>query len=407
MPDLTQYGTVSKAPPDLSAYGTVAAGIPAKRESTGSVTLDALAGIGSGAARTLIGAYKLLRMVPGVGDRLPAPNEFIEGLSEAPDSMAGHLGQVAEQTGEFLIPATKAAKISEGANLITKMAAQAVAAGGTRAVQTGGDVGQAVDAAAAAASVPVMGAVGGAIGSKISALVRNNPGLTAAATKAAPDVVGMVSPRLANVMRAGARVAGAVAPAAETAAEPDAELLNGIAQGYRYKSFAAAPADAQQIIRNQAEAIKSSQLRNAILDAQKPAVPAAVSPSAGARPIPQTPSVAPAPMAAAPSRAEILKRQLADEMLKSGSATPEMIAPAGSNQAPSVAANYESAARASKTQAFSQMLYDEGMTSRKVANWTDAQWAKAAEDRGLPAFSRDSRGKTIAMLRKLEARGAK
>lgn len=170
---------------DTSAWKPVAPPAPdyhaQAQQSTGSIPGDALAGVGAGAIHTILGAYKLVRMIPGVGDKLPPPSEFIDALGVSPDTIAGHVGNFAEQLGEFMIPASKAAKITEGAGLITRAAAQAAAAGATRAAQTGGDAGQTGTAMALGAAGPVVGDTI-ALGRK----VLSDPGVSAAALKFIP-----------------------------------------------------------------------------------------------------------------------------------------------------------------------------------------------------------------------------
>ena len=85
--------------------------------------------------------------------------------------------------------------------------------------------------------------------------------------------------------------------------------------------------------------------------------------------------------------------------------TPNKIADANyaANQEPKQAgAVYEAAGRATKAQNLSQMLYDEGMTARKVAKWDGKAWEAAAKDRGMPVFSAESQGEVIDALKKLE-----
>lgn len=91
--------------------------------------------------------------------------------------------------------------------------------------------------------------------------------------------------------------------AAAGAADPDTVLLDGIAQGYKYKTFKSAPAEAQQIIRNQAEAIKKSQARPApAAAAPVAAMPAAVTPEPVApEPVVAAPVVKPEPVVTPPA----------------------------------------------------------------------------------------------------------
>lgn len=228
------------------------------------------------------------------------------------------------------------------------------------------------------------------------------------------------------------------APTVEAAPQITREVLDSIAaqMGYR-KGFASVPADGQQVIKNLAEAALKRPPR-AQVDAAPP------------QPVPVTAAAAPGPQLV-PSPATLrsasvadIQRQLAEEMLKSGNATPEMLGdPTAIEEAPppqpkpkvtpirdmktamrdlppgapkaiadanyaadqdpvQAGAVYEAAGRAAKAQNLSRMLYDEGMTVRKVSKWDSDAWAAAAKDRGMPRFSIESQGEVIDALKKLE-----
>lgn len=234
---------------------------------------------------------------------------------------------------------------------------------------------------------------------------------------------GLVRP---SVVPPPASPVSAVAPApavAAVAASADQELLDGISQSLAKKPFAKLSAPEQATVKQIASR-------------------GATSMPAEAAPAPQPAQVI--PIRPSPSaiitKADLAKRALADEMLKSGTASPEMMTPpadatveevseAGKkalakafrpmpegmptkvadasyagDQNPQIAnATYEAAGRAEKSQALSQMLHDEGLSSRAVAKWTDEDWAKATDDRGLPnAFSKASQGEVITRLRRIE-----
>ena len=242
---------------------------------------DLAQGVGSSAFSSLVGAYNLIRMVPGVGDKLPPPNEFATALTHEPDTIAGHAGKMAESMGEFMIPAGKVEQMQKGASLIARMAGQGGAAGVVRMVQSGGDVGSSLDTAAMGAAGPVIGAAIGAMTPKAVQLAK------AAGVKIGLSVAGRLTglpiKAIHDLMVRGA----GIAPEVAAAIGKDAELLDGIAQGYGYKTFASVPGDAQQIIRNQASAIANSM-------AQKAATPsAAVNPAVTAT-VPESVSPAPA-----------------------------------------------------------------------------------------------------------------
>ena len=298
MADLSKYGTVTTAGPgrggyapvDISKYGTVSKATenPNQPFSEKYPQLGAVVGAagdfaqsaGSSAFESIMGAYKLIRMVPGVGDRLPPPSEFTEALTHGPDTIAGHAGKMVESMGEFMIPAGKVEQMQKGASLIARMAGQGGAAGVVRMIQSGGDVGSSLDTAAMGAAGPVIGAVIGAMTPKAVELAK------AAGMKIGLSVAG----RLTGLPIKGIHdliVRGAgIAPEVAAAIGKDAELLDGIAQGYGYKSFAQVPASGQQIIRNQATAIANSIAGEAAPVAAAPAAvpPAGVTPSGPVRP---------------------------------------------------------------------------------------------------------------------------
>ena len=298
MADLSKYGTVTTAGPgrggyapvDISKYGTVSKATenPNQPFSEKYPQLGAVVGAagdfaqsaGSSAFESIMGAYKLIRMVPGVGDRLPPPSEFTEALTHGPDTIAGHAGKMVESMGEFMIPAGKVEQMQKGASLIARMAGQGGAAGVVRMIQSGGDVGSSLDTAAMGAAGPVIGAVIGAMTPKAVELAK------AAGMKIGLSVAG----RLTGLPIKGIHdliVRGAgIAPEVAAAIGKDAELLDGIAQGYGYKSFAKVPESGQQLIRNQATAIANSIAGEAAPVAAAPAAvpPAGVTPSGPVRP---------------------------------------------------------------------------------------------------------------------------
>ncbi len=205
-----------------------------------------------------------------------------------------------------------------------------------------------------------------------------------------------------------------------------------------FKDFASVPKDYQPIVANLTK-----------VELAKQAAP--IPPATQIPPVSVAPEVPPAPVIAQPptamsirpdpkaiiTKSDLAKRALADEMLKSGSATPEMMGDpaaegplvpdakvlktlmrdlppggpkaiananyAGNQEPAQAAAVYEAAGRATKSQALSQMLHDEGLTSRQVARWSPKSWERAVGDRGMPtAFSKNSQGEVIQMLRNLE-----
>lgn len=217
MPDLSQYGNVSAAPADFSRYGTVSAPIPAAAEkgnpafeaAAGALTpvigktgAEIAAGGATGLAHTLLGAYKLIRMIPGVGDKLPEPSAFVESLGNAPESLAGKVGHYGEQAAEFIIPETKIAKATEGANLLLRMAAHGAGAGVVAGTQTGGD-------ATASATATALGAVGVPAGDALAWLGgRIAAGNIPKIPDMASDAVGFFHPPIASGARVYNKIAG-------------------------------------------------------------------------------------------------------------------------------------------------------------------------------------------------------
>lgn len=251
--------------------------------------------------------------------------------------------------------------------------------------------------------------------------LRDRPPLRVPDTEApaAPDASPIQSPLPSGRLPGGIQNQVATPPAVAPPAA-NAELLDAISRDQAGKPFAKLTPAGQATVRLIAQHVEAE--------------PATQPPPVVSQPV----AVAPAPPAptAIITKADIAKRALAEEMLKSGSATPEMLGDPGGqpvvpdaaalktimrdlppggpkaiananyagNQEPAqAAAVYEAAGRATKSQALSQMLYDEGLSSTKVARWSQKAWDAATNDRGLPtAFSKESQGEVIQMLRKLE-----
>jgi hypothetical protein len=117
-------------------------------------------GIGAGMASTGVGAYNLARKLPG-GDVLPPPNDFVNKLTQAPDNIAGFVGKGLEQAGEFALPMGAVADAVKGAPLAARIGAKMLTAGGTAAVQSGGDP---AAIALTAGTEGVLGGTGAALG---------------------------------------------------------------------------------------------------------------------------------------------------------------------------------------------------------------------------------------------------
>jgi hypothetical protein len=119
---------------------------------------NALAGAGAGVISTGVGAYNLARKIPGAAAILPAPNTYVQALTQAPAGPLGSTGKFLEQAAEFAVPAGIAADLTRGAGLAARVVTQALAGGGVSAVQSGGNPASIVTGAALGAAGPVAGA---------------------------------------------------------------------------------------------------------------------------------------------------------------------------------------------------------------------------------------------------------
>ncbi len=130
---------------------------------------DFVAGGGAELTKHLLGAYHLIRQIPGVGDKLPEPSKFIQSLSEVPDNFAGKAGSFVENAAEYAIPsgAAEKAAIALGGGRLERAAAQFLAGVGVAGLDSGGDpTAMAVGGGLGAAGVPA-GDLLGYLGNKI------------------------------------------------------------------------------------------------------------------------------------------------------------------------------------------------------------------------------------------------
>jgi len=160
---------------------------------------DAISRVGDTIADVGVGALKGIGStvfnIGKLGEVIANPIERSLGLKETktekpqflePEGTAQNIGFGAEQIAEFLIPASKIAKVSgainkaslavkapstvqKGLSLAGRSALEAGAAGGQRYVQTGGDTEEAKTAALIAAAFPVVGAAVSGVGKFIGA----------------------------------------------------------------------------------------------------------------------------------------------------------------------------------------------------------------------------------------------
>lgn len=132
--------------------------------SSGNMAVDALRGVGAGIISTGVGAYDLLRKIPGAADILPEPSASVRMAAQPPPTMAGQAGKFLEQTAELAVPVTKVASASKALPLAGRMLAEGATAGGVAAVQSGGDPTQTAVTGALGAAAPAAGAAVGAVG---------------------------------------------------------------------------------------------------------------------------------------------------------------------------------------------------------------------------------------------------
>lgn len=98
---------------------------------------DAGSGIKAGALKTVYGGGDLIRRGLGMNRVIDSPEA--QAVMTPPDTTAGKLGFLAEQVGEFALPATKLAKGMKGASVVKQAAAQGGLGGAVSAAQSGGD----------------------------------------------------------------------------------------------------------------------------------------------------------------------------------------------------------------------------------------------------------------------------
>lgn len=120
--------------------------------------LDFLEGIGAGVLSTARGASQIAHKIA------PAIPEIPESYAQAPPSLAGSAGKMAEQVGEFAVPAGAVSKATRGAHLLLRMGAEGLTAGSVAALQSGGQPGPTAVGAITGAAGPAVGVGVKAIG---------------------------------------------------------------------------------------------------------------------------------------------------------------------------------------------------------------------------------------------------
>ena len=174
---------------------------PSNLQKLGTGAKEVLSGVGAGVISTGVGAYDLARKIPGADNVLPAPNEYVRGLTEPPDSTAGRAGKAIEQVGEFFIPSglvSRGVKAIEGATTgmrgakaigaLGKGALEAGSAAGVTGLQTGGNAGEVKKAAL----------IGGAFGAFGKALEGAAPAVERSAEKGMNQALGATKETMKN-----------------------------------------------------------------------------------------------------------------------------------------------------------------------------------------------------------------
>lgn len=211
---------------------------------------DTIHGVTSGIAATGLGAYNLLRKIPGVDKILPEPDASWNDAATTPPGFLGHAGRFIEQAGEFMVPLGEVAKAIEGTELAVKAAkagsalstriaasaaktaAEAATSGGVAAVQTGGDP-KAI--AETALTTGALGAAGSAIPAGAKALIRAVvPRLEASGqplSAAAEELADKMGVPLTAGMRTGSPALQHVEGTLGNTVAPD--LYRGVLEGAR------------------------------------------------------------------------------------------------------------------------------------------------------------------------------
>lgn len=130
-------------------------GLPTGWAGFPRVVVDAAEGATSGLASTVFHTGDLIRRGLGMQRIIDRPDVQVE--MTPPNTLAGKLGKVAEQVGEFALPMSAAADITKGASLATRALAEGATSGGVSALQTGGDPTATALSAATGAAGPVVG----------------------------------------------------------------------------------------------------------------------------------------------------------------------------------------------------------------------------------------------------------
>lgn len=213
-----------------SAVGSaVGSEVRSQARDTGEVAK----GVGKGILSTAIGANKLTSKIPIAGQYLSASPQQIQQAEPytQPSNTAQKIGKIGEQAAEFALPGGAlrgAVKGGSVAAMLARSILEGVSAGGVSAVQTGGDMGEAVKTAA--------------LGAGTSAGIE-------AAAKSVPAVKSAVAQILGKTTGAGA---GAVAEAMSPSSAAFKQAMRGQTDEMRVLS------DAQDALENVKDARRSA-----------------------------------------------------------------------------------------------------------------------------------------------------
>lgn len=124
--------------------------------------VDAVKGVGAGAASTLFHGGDLIRRGLGMERVIERPE--VQSAMTPPSSLGGKAGFIGEQAAEFGVPLARIARVTKGLPLLKRMGVEAAASAGVAGIQTAGDSGAMTVGAAFGGALPVAGKVAGAVG---------------------------------------------------------------------------------------------------------------------------------------------------------------------------------------------------------------------------------------------------
>ena len=122
----------------------------------GTAAVDMLEGAASGAASTVYQGGDLVRRAVGMDRIIDTPTA--QERMRAPETFAGQAGRMVEQGAEFAVPLTRVSRAVQGAGIVKRAGAEALASAGVAGVQSGGDSGAMTVAGAGGAVLPFVGA---------------------------------------------------------------------------------------------------------------------------------------------------------------------------------------------------------------------------------------------------------